>query len=158
MAGPSWGNAGNAPLKTKLMADINITPMVDVMLVLLVIFMVAAPLLAAGVRVDLPKNTAPKLSQVQKPVIVTFAAGGQLYIGDGSVDRDGLESRLEALRAKEGDAAVYVRADRRIAYGEVLELLARIGQAGYKRISLLSQPADAAARASSPQAPSDAAP
>jgi biopolymer transport protein ExbD len=146
MAGPMLDSGAGRPAKTKLMADINITPMVDVMLVLLVIFMVTAPLLVAGVRVDLPRSAAPKLAQLQKPIIVTLAADGRLYIGDDSADRDSLEARLSALRPKEGDATVYVRADRTIAYGQVLELLGRVGQAGFQRISLLSQPADAAAR------------
>jgi biopolymer transport protein TolR len=116
------------------------------MLVLLVIFMVTAPLLVAGVGVDLPRNAAPKLSQLQKPIIVTLAADGKLYIGDDRTDRDSLEARLTALRPKDGEATVYIRADRTIAYGQVLELLGRIGQAGYQRISLLSQPADPPAR------------
>jgi biopolymer transport protein ExbD len=146
MAGLIPNNGGNRPAKTKLVAEINITPMVDVMLVLLVIFMVTAPLLVAGVRVDLPRSAAPKLSQLQKPIIVTLAADGRLYIGDDSADRDNLEARLAALRPKEGDATVYVKADRTIAYGQVLELLGQVGQAGFQRISLLSQPADAAAR------------
>jgi biopolymer transport protein TolR len=146
MAGSNLNSEASRPAKRKLMAEINITPMVDVMLVLLVIFMVTAPLLVAGVRVDLPHSAAPKLSQLQKPIIVTLAADGKLYIGDDKADRDNLEARLTALRPKEGDATVYVRADRTIVYGQVLELLSRIGKAGYQRISLLSQPADAAAR------------
>ncbi|MGO8953770.1 MAG: ExbD/TolR family protein [Rhodomicrobium sp.] len=146
MAEPMFNDGAGGASKPKLMAEINITPMVDVMLVLLVIFMVTAPLLVAGVRVDLPRNAAPKLSQLQKPLVVTLAADGQLYIGDESLGRDGLEARLTALRSKEGDATVYVRADRKTGYGQVLELLGQIGQAGYQRISLLSQPMDAAAR------------
>lgn len=146
MAGLMPDNGANRPAKIKLMAEINIAPMVDVMLVLLVIFMVTAPLLVAGVRVDLPRSAAPKLSQLQKPIIVTLAADGRLYIGDDNADRDSLEARLSALRPKEGDATIYVKADRAIAYGQVLELLGRIGQAGYQRISLLSQPVDGAAR------------
>jgi biopolymer transport protein ExbD len=146
MAGLMPDNGANRPAKSKLMAEINITPMVDVMLVLLVIFMVTAPLLVAGVRVDLPRSAAPKLSQLQKPIIVTLAADGRLYIGDDSADPDSLQARLIALRPNEGDAIVYVKADRTIAYGQVLELLGRIGQAGFQRISLLSQPAEGAAR------------
>ncbi|SRR5579883_315627 len=133
---------GNGPakgFKPKLMADINITPMVDVMLVLLVIFMVTAPLLVAGVRVDLPRNAAPKIAHVQKPVIVTLAADGSLYIRENRVDRGALETALSELHAKEGEAVVYVRADKRIAYGDVLELLGRFGNSGYQKISLLSQ-------------------
>jgi biopolymer transport protein ExbD len=145
MAGPILDGGANRPAKTKLMAEINITPMVDVMLVLLVIFMVAAPLLVAGVRVDLPRSAAPKLAQLQKPIIVTLAANGRLYIGDDSADRDNLETRLSAVRPKDGDATVYVRADKNTPYGQVLELLGQIGRAGFQRISLLSQPAEGAA-------------
>jgi biopolymer transport protein ExbD len=140
MAVSTPGNGNPKDFKTKLMAEINITPMVDVMLVLLVIFMVTAPLLVAGVRVDLPRNAAPKLAQLQKPVIVTLAADKGLYVGDEQVDSGALEARLSALRAKDGDAVVYVRADRKIAYGDVLALLGRVGNTGYRRISLLSQP------------------
>jgi biopolymer transport protein TolR len=146
MAGPMLDSGASRPAKAKLMAEINITPMVDVMLVLLVIFMVTAPLLVAGVRVDLPRSAAPKLSQLQKPIIVTLAAEGKLYIGDDRADRDRLEAQLAALRLQDGDATVYVRADRNTAYGQVLELLGRIGQAGFQRISLLSLPAEGAAR------------
>jgi biopolymer transport protein ExbD len=135
-------NGGPAgPEKPKLMADINITPMVDVMLVLLVIFMVTAPLLVVGVNVDLPKTAAPKIAQLQKPVIVTLGADGGLYIGDESVVRSGLEARLYALKTKDGDATAYLRADRHAVYGEVLELLGQIEHAGFQRISLLSEAA-----------------
>jgi biopolymer transport protein ExbD len=121
------------------MADINVTPMVDVMLVLLVIFMVTAPLLVAGVPVQLPKNSAQRISQPNKPVIVTLAPGARLYIRDEEVDAASLISRLSALRANEGDAVVYLRADKTIPYGEVMELLGRLSASGYQRISLLSQ-------------------
>ena len=151
MAGPALEN-GQRPgaAKTKLMADINITPMVDVMLVLLVIFMVTAPLLVAGVHVDLPRNAAPKLSHLQKPVIVTLAADGALYLGDESVQRGDILARLSALKASAGDATVYVRADRKTGYGDVLELLGVVGQAGYQKISLLSQPLKAASESPAP--------
>jgi len=128
--------------RTKIMAEINITPMVDVMLVLLVIFMVTAPLLVAGVPVDLPKNTATRVSQPKKPIIVTLAADSSIYIRDEKVDSPSLVAKLAALHSSEGDSVVYVRADRKIPYGNVMELLARVGNAGYQRISLLSQPID----------------
>jgi biopolymer transport protein ExbD len=131
------------------MAEINVTPMVDVMLVLLVIFMVTAPLLVAGVPVQLPKNSAQRISQPNKPVIVTLAADARLYIRDEQVDAASLIPRLSALRSGEGDAVVYLRADKTIPYGEVMELLGRLGSSGYQRISLLSQAQDAQA---SPQA------
>lgn len=124
----------------KLMADINVTPMVDVMLVLLVIFMVTAPLLVAGLPVELPRNAAQPVPHTQKPVVVTLAADGSLLIRDERVDQASLVPRLAAMRASQGDAVVYVRADKHIPYGAVMELLSRLGASGYQRISLLSQP------------------
>ena len=124
----------------KPMAEINITPMVDVMLVLLVIFMVTAPLLVAGVPVELPNTVAARLSQPKKPMIVSLVADGSLYIREEQVTKDNLVPRLIQLRSVEGDAVVYVRADKKSVYGEVMDLLGKVGQSGYGRVSLLSQP------------------
>ena len=140
MAASAPGNGAQDPFQPKLMADINVTPMVDVMLVLLVIFMVTAPLLVAGMPVELPKTTAQPIGQTKKPVIVTFAADRSVSIRDERVDASALIPRLAALRTSQGDAVVYVRADKKIAYGDVMELLSRIGASGYQRISLLAQP------------------
>jgi biopolymer transport protein TolR len=129
----------------KPLAEINVTPFVDVMLVLLIVFMVAAPLMVQGVPVDLPKTSATKLAKVQKPMVVTLAPGGVLYIRDEPVDRGNLVNRLMSLRSIEGDTVVYVRADRTIPYGEVMEILGRVGETGYQRVSLLSQPSPAGA-------------
>ncbi len=123
------------------MSDINVTPFVDVMLVLLIVFMVAAPLMVQGVPVDLPRTSATKLAKVRKPMVVTLAPDGALYIRDEQVDRKSLVSRLMSMRSQEGDTVVYVRADRKIPYGEVMEILGRVGETGYQRVSLLSQPA-----------------
>ncbi len=122
-------------------ADINITPMVDVMLVLLIIFMVAAPLMVAGVPVDLPKTSAVKLGQTKKPMVVTLTPEGSLQVRDEFIPRADVVNRLMAIRAAEGDTVVYVRADKKQAYGDVMEILGRVGEAGYGRVSLLAQPA-----------------
>jgi len=122
------------------MAEINVTPLVDVMLVLLIIFMVAAPLMIAGVPVNLPQTAAAKQNPPQKPLVVTLAAEGKLYIRDEEVRPEELEGSLRALRSAEGDAVTYVRADKGVSYGNVMEILGRIGSAGFGRISLLSQP------------------
>ncbi len=121
-------------------AEINITPMVDVMLVLLIIFMVAAPLMVAGVPIELPNTSAAKVSQTKRPMVVTLTAEGQTYIRDEEVPRSTLVNRLRQIRAEEGDMVVYVRADKRSAYGDVMEILGRVGEGGYPRVSLLSQP------------------
>jgi len=127
------------------MAEINITPFVDVMLVLLIIFMVAAPLLVQGVPVDLPRTSAGKLSQTKKPMVVTLAGDGRLYVRDEMVLRQQFVQRLAEIRRAEGDTVVYVRADRTAAYGDVMEVLGRVGDSGYARVSLLSKPPPRAA-------------
>lgn len=120
-------------------AEINVTPLVDVTLVLLIIFMVAAPLMMTGVRVDLPRTSANKIGQVKRPVIVTVAPEGSVYIRNEKVPLADLAARLDALRAAEGDAIVYIRADKGTDYGEVMDMLGRVNAAGYKRFSLLAQ-------------------
>ena len=115
--------------------------MVDVMLVLLIIFMVAAPLMVAGVPVDLPKTSAVKLGQTKKPMVVTLTPEGSLQVRDEFIPRADVVNRLMAIRAAEGDTVVYVRADKKQAYGDVMEILGRVGEAGYGRVSLLAQPA-----------------
>ena len=121
-------------------AEINITPMVDVMLVLLIIFMVAAPLMIAGVPLELPSTSATRVSQAKKPMVVSLTGEGELYVRDEQVTTDSLVPRLRALRESEGDAVVYVRADKKNAYGDVMDVLGRVGESGYGRVSLLSQP------------------
>jgi biopolymer transport protein TolR len=123
----------------KPMAEINITPMVDVMLVLLIIFMVAAPLMVAGVPVDLPKTSAARVGQSKKPMVVTLTSDGRLQIRNDFVSREQLVPRLQAIRASEGDGVIYVRGDKKAVYGDVMEILGMVGQSGYSRVSLLSQ-------------------
>ncbi|MEO8419870.1 MAG: ExbD/TolR family protein [Hyphomicrobium sp.] len=138
---PSAGGSDDDEMDDyKPMAEINVTPFVDVMLVLLIVFMVAAPLMVQGVPVDLPKTSATKLEKVRKPMVVTLAPDGAIYIRDEQIDRSTLVNRLIAMRSQEGDTVVYVRADRKIPYGEVMEILGRVGETGYQRVSLLSQP------------------
>ena len=128
----------------KPLAEIIVTPFVVVMLVLLIIFMVAAPLMVQGVPVELPKTSASKLGTIKKPMVVSLAADGNLFIRDEQVTRQNLVTRLMAIKSQEGgDGIVYVRADKKIAYGDVMEILGRVGESGFARVSLLSQPAPA---------------
>jgi biopolymer transport protein TolR len=133
-------NGGGEDAEYRPIAEINITPMVDVMLVLLIIFMVAAPLLIAGVPVELPNTSVAKVSQPKKPMIVSLAADGSIYVREEQVTEATLVPTLTALRQTEGDTVVYVRGDKNRPYGEVMEILGRVGQSGYARVSLLSQP------------------
>jgi biopolymer transport protein TolR len=156
-SGPAFdGDDDDAPYRP--VTEINITPMVDVMLVLLIIFMVAAPLMVAGVPVDLPKTSAVKLGQTQKPMVVTVTPEGTLQVREEFIARGQIVDRLRAIRAAEGDVVVYVRADKKQAYGDVMEVLGKVGEAGYGRVSLLAQPAGAPRDAIVPVSPAAVAP
>ena len=133
-------NGGGDDAEYRPISEINITPMVDVMLVLLIIFMITAPLLVAGVPVELPSTSAAKVSQPKKPMIVSLDSDGLIFVREEQVTEDTLVPTLIALRQAEGDTVVYVRGDKSRPYGEVMELLGRVGQSGYARVSLLSQP------------------
>lgn len=130
------------------MAEINITPFVDVMLVLLIIFMVAAPLMVAGVPIDLPKTSAAKLNAPKKPLVVTMTKDRQFQIRDDFIPAGQLVQRLNALRKTEGDTIVYVRADKSIPYGDVMAVLGQVGESGYGRLSLLSHKTPGGSRVS----------
>jgi biopolymer transport protein ExbD len=121
------------------LAEINVTPLVDVMLVLLIIFMVAAPLMVVGVPVELPRTSAARISQPRQPVIVTVTRSGDIHLREEPVPRAALVDRLAAMREEVGDAVVYVRADRGIDYGRVLSVLGEVGQAGFAKVSLIAE-------------------
>jgi TolR protein len=121
------------------LAEINVTPLVDVMLVLLIIFMVAAPLMVVGVPVDLPQTSAAAISQPRQPVIVTVTRSGEVYLREEPVAEAALVERLAALKEEVGDAVVYVRGDRGIDYGRVLSVLGEVGQAGFAKVSLIAE-------------------
>ena len=124
------------------MAEINITPMVDVMLVLLIIFMVTAPLLVTGVPVDLPDSKASALKSDEKPIQISLDGTGTVFIDDASVPAEALESKLAAIRdARTDDVRVFVRADRGLDYGRVMTVVGEISAAGFHRVALVTSPA-----------------
>jgi biopolymer transport protein TolR len=122
------------------MAEINVTPMVDVMLVLLIIFMVTAPLLMSGVPVNLPDSRAKALAQDQEPVQVSLDGTGALFIGDRLVPFDELPTRLAAIAEKGGEKPpqVFLRADRGLDYGAVMRVMGELNRAGLNRVSLVT--------------------
>ncbi len=123
------------------MAEINVTPMVDVMLVLLIIFMVAAPLLTTGVQVDLPESRAAALDQDQEPVAISISPGGIVHVDDDVVPPAALGLRLEQIAAsstQEGGPRIFLRADRSLDYGVVMEVMGEINRAGLRRVALVS--------------------
>ena len=123
------------------MAEINVTPLVDVMLVLLIIFMVTAPLLAAGVPVDLPQNRAAPLDQQVKPVQLSIDRQGAIFIDDAPVSADALPQKLAAIAAQPAPAEgrrIYLRADRSLDYGRVMKVMGELNHAGLNRVALVS--------------------
>ncbi|MGL5784252.1 MAG: protein TolR [Alphaproteobacteria bacterium] len=142
--GASFSKAGNRSKgrrKFQAMSEINVTPMVDVMLVLLVIFMVAAPLMTTGVPVDLPGSNAPALPEQKDPLMITLTQEGKLFLQETEVPSAALVARLKAITGVNPDAPVYIRADQTLAYGQVMELMGLIRQGGYTKVALISEPA-----------------
>lgn len=122
------------------MAEINVTPFVDVMLVLLVIFMVAAPLMIVGVPLDLPKTAAAQITPKDGPIVVSVSRDGQVFIQENSVSEDELPARLGQVYASRPEAMIYVRGDKGIDYGRVMDVLGQVGRAGFSKISLVAEP------------------
>ena len=123
------------------MAEINVTPMVDVMLVLLIIFMVTAPLLVAGVPVDMPESKAGALDQEQEPISISLDPAGVIFIGDQEVPAEELGARLATLAGnskEEGGPRVFLRADRGLDYGRVMSVMGEINAAGLRKVALVS--------------------
>jgi TolR protein len=129
------GDAEAAP-----MSEINVTPLVDVMLVLLIIFMVAAPMMMVGVPVQLPRTSAARIAQTAPPVVVSVARDGRVFLRQEEVAESELGPRLAALReAEPGEAPVYVRGDRSVPYGDVMRVMGRVSAAGVGRVSLIAE-------------------
>ena len=141
-------NAGTAAVagrrrhrRRPVMAEINVTPMVDVMLVLLVIFMITAPLLTVGVPLDLPKSRATTLTEPKQPIIISLNREGEVFIGDERIAADELESRLAALAAEDPSRIVYVRSDRTNTYAQLMDTLGLVNHAGFSKVSLVAEAA-----------------
>lgn len=122
-------------------AEINVTPMVDVMLVLLIIFMVAAPMLTAGVDVNLPDSKAKALqTEDQKPIEITVDKNGKIYLADTEVKRAALTSILKPMMEGDEERRIYIRGDRDIEYGKIMEVLGYLNSAGFRKVALISKP------------------
>ena len=121
------------------MSEINVTPFVDVMLVLLIVFMVTAPLLTVGIPVDLPKVKSSALTDQKEPIEITIKFDGTLYIGLDEVEVENLIPRLNAITDQNTEARIYVRGDRVVAYGRIMEIMSIINSAGYIKVALVTQ-------------------
>lgn len=126
----------------RLMSDINVTPFVDVMLVLLIIFMVTAPMMIQGVRVSLPETTADPLSSEKEHLLVTIDKDNKIYINDYPVTPDFLKDKLENILTGRSERTVYLRADKRTPYGRVVYVMSQIKRAGVDKLGMVTVPAD----------------
>lgn len=124
--------------KAAAMSEINVTPMVDVMLVLLVIFMVTAPLLTVSVPVDLPQTQGQNISSDKEPLVVTVTAKGEIFIQESKITLEALVPRLQAMTGANPDIRIFVRGDKGVAYGRVMEAMGAIAAAGFKHVALVA--------------------
>ncbi len=139
MAGPVQMRGGGRGRRYTPMSQINVTPFVDVMLVLLVVFMVTAPLLTVGVPVDLPQSQAKPLPADVKPLEVTVNAEGKIFLQQTEISLDDLVPKLEAISNSAKDTRIYVRGDEHINYGLVMQVMGTINAAGYTKVALVAQ-------------------
>ena len=121
-------------------SQINVTPLVDVMLVLLVIFMVTAPIIQQGVQVNMPQTKASAIAGSEEPLIVTVAKDGKIYLNDNVIGLADLGTKLSAIRKLQADKQVYLRADQDVRYGTVMKTIAEIKQAGIEKLGMVSRP------------------
>ncbi len=121
-----------------VLSEINVTPLVDVMLVLLIVFMVAAPLMSVGVPIDLPQTKAKSLNIESKPIMISVRQNGQLYLGENEINPDDLISQLEQIAQNGIEERIYLRADADADYGSVMKIMGTLSSAGYAKIGLIS--------------------
>ena len=140
MAG-SQGGLGRRSRRKAVMAEINVTPMVDVMLVLLIIFMVSAPLLTVGVPLDLPQTQAKSLDQDKNPLTLSVNLKGEVFLNDTAIALDDLVPKLKAITdARAGlDERIFVRGDKKVDYGTVMKVMGRLSAAGFRRVALVTE-------------------
>jgi biopolymer transport protein TolR len=127
--------------RAAMMSEINVTPFVDVMLVLLIIFMVAAPLLTVGVPIDLPQTQAKGLDQDREPLTVSVNTKGQIYLQEAEITVEELVPKLQAITQARGgaDERIYVRGDRNVDYGTIMRVMGRLSAAGFRRVALVTE-------------------
>jgi biopolymer transport protein TolR len=137
----SSGGGRRRGRRKPVMAEINVTPMVDVMLVLLIIFMVSAPLLTVGVPLDLPQTQAKSLDQDKNPLTLSVNLKGQVFLNDTEIALDDLVPKLKAItEAKAGmDERIFVRGDKKVDYGTVMKVMGRLSAAGFRRVALVTE-------------------
>jgi len=136
--GARTGRRGRRSHSKRLMSEINVTPFVDVMLVLLIIFMVAAPLLTVGVPIDLPETRASALNSDTQPITISIRDGGEIYIQETVIPIEEVVPKLEAIAQTGYDERIYIRGDQNADYGTILRVMGRINEAGFKNLGLVT--------------------
>jgi biopolymer transport protein TolR len=142
MGGSAAASGGRQRRRRGIMAEINVTPMVDVMLVLLIIFMISAPLLTVGVPIDLPQSQAKSLDQDREPLTISLNDDGKVFLQNSEIGVDDLIDKLKAIGDARGsgfDERIYVRGDRKVDYGTVMRVMGRISGAGFHRVALVTE-------------------
>jgi biopolymer transport protein TolR len=139
--GSAGVRSGRRHTRKPVMAEINVTPMVDVMLVLLIIFMVSAPLLTVGVQIDLPQSQAKSLDQDKEPLTVTVNTKGEVYLMNSEIKVEELVPKLKAITDARGgtEERIYVRGDKNVNYGTVMRVMGRLSAAGFRRVALVTE-------------------
>lgn len=150
MTSSSTNGAKPARGRYRPLADINVTPLVDVMLVLLVIFMITAPLMTSGVTVNLPKANAQPLNQDATPITISINEGGNIYLGDAEVPLEELVDKLRALSKNDPARRIFVRGDRSLPYGRIMQVMATITEGGFTKVALLAENVPSAPAAGAP--------
>ncbi|WP_183393378.1 protein TolR [Hansschlegelia beijingensis] len=142
MSGAGGGSSGHGARRRRrshVMSDINVTPMVDVMLVLLIIFMVSAPLLTVGVPIDLPQTSANPLNEEKEPLTITVKNDGAVFLQETPIEVDELAPRLIAITNSGYEERIYVRGDRNVNYGQVMKVMGTLSSAGFRRVALVTE-------------------
>jgi biopolymer transport protein TolR len=138
-AGAASGGRGSRGRRRAMMSEINVTPFVDVMLVLLIVFMVAAPLLTVGVPIDLPESQAKSIEQDREPLTISVNDKGQVFLQNTELKVDELVAKLKAIAKNGSEERIYVRGDRKVDYGTVMRVMGRLSAAGYRRVALVTE-------------------
>src|ERR1700712_79878 len=147
------GSRGGRRGRYQPLAEINVTPLVDVMLVLLIIFMVTAPLMTSGVSVDLPKTNAQPLNSDSEPLTVSIKADGAIFLQEQAVDVADLVARLQAIAKNNPERRIFVRGDKDLAYGRIMEVMGTITQGGFTKVALLAEQTAAPQNGAPPATP-----
>lgn len=133
------GRRGRRSYFNRPVSDINVTPFVDVMLVLLVVFMVTAPLMTVAVPVDLPKTQAHSIGQDKEPLVISVDADGKVYLQEKGMKLDDLVLKLKAITGANADARIFVRGDKSVEYGRIMEVMGTISSAGFNKVALVAE-------------------